>query len=172
MSFLIHAIAPVSHRLICDTTLLFPSCLSLWVSKIQMLSDHLIAYFISFASPILTLKSDIIRRIYELFDACDHPFLSLPHLWHNFTFSLMSLGLGVKIQFLSEHIISYFVSFDSPIWTLKSDMIQPRYEVFDSHGRSCLALPLFVTQIYFFLHVSRPKLQNLDFFRPYHSLLC
>ena len=74
--------------------------------KIQILSFHMIAYFFSFDLPIWTPKSDIIRGIYELFDACGHSCLSLPYLWYNFTFSFMSLGPNLKIQ-SGKWIVSY-----------------------------------------------------------------
>ena len=50
---------------------------------------------------------------------------SLPYLWHNFTFSFMALGLSFKFQIFLACIIAYVVSFDLPIWTLKSDIIYP-----------------------------------------------
>ena len=106
--------------------------------KIQSLSEHIIAYCVSFDSFTWTLKFDIIRGNYDLFDACGRCCLWLPYLFHNFTFSFMSLGLSFKIQSLSEHIIAYFVNFDSPIWTLKSDIIRRSYELFDACDRSCL----------------------------------
>ena len=72
--------------------------------KIQSLSEHIIAYCVSFDSPTWTLKSDIIRGSYDLFYACGRPCLSLPYLFHNFTFSFMSLVLSFKIYILSFYL--------------------------------------------------------------------
>ena len=92
-------------------------------------------------SLVWTLKYDIIRPHYELLNACGRPCLSLPYLWHNFTFSFMSLGLSVKIQILLDHIIAYFVSFALYIWTLKSNIIQRFYKVYNACGHTYLSLP-------------------------------
>ena len=118
--------------------------------KIQILSFHMIAYFFSFDLPIWTPKSDIIRGIYELFDACGRSCLSLPYLWHNFTFSFMSLALSFQIQILLFHMTAHFFSFDLPIRTLKSNIIRGMYELFDACGRSCLSLPYLSHNFTFF----------------------
>ena len=81
------------------------------------------------------------------------------------------LGLSFKIQIWSEYIIAYFISFDSPIWTLKSNIIRPSYELFDCMRSLLSHSALFVTQLYFFFHISRPEFQNSDFVEQYHSLL-
>ena len=96
--------------------------------------------------------------------------MSLPDLWHNFTFSFMSLALNFEIQILSSHIIAYFVHFDSPIWNLKIWFHTTQLWAF-SCMQTLLYVPAwFVTQLYFLLHVSRPEFLNLDIIRPYHSL--
>ena len=108
------------------------------IFKIQILSDHNIAYFVIFDSPIWTLKSDIIRRSYEFSDSCSRSGLSLPKFYRNFTFCFMSLSVKFEIKILTWHIIAYFVSFQSPILTLKSNIIRRSYNSCDACGRSCV----------------------------------
>ena len=97
-------------------------------------SRQFVAYFVSFDSPIWTLKYDIIRGSYEISYVSESFFLSLRHCSHNFTFSFMSLALNFTTQILSFHAIAYFVRFDSPIRTLKSDIIQVNYELSNATG--------------------------------------
>ena len=138
-----HAGAVVCLYLISETTLLF-CFMSLALSfKIQILACYIIAYFVSFDSPFWSLKSDIIRGSYELSDVSGRSCMSLAFLWLNFTFSIMSLALSFKIPILLGHIIMYFVTFDLPIWTLKSDITRGSNELSESLGCSCLSMPDF-----------------------------
>ena len=109
--------------------------------RIQIFSYHIVAYVVSFLSNLWTLKSDIIWPHYELFNAHGHSCLPLPYLSHNITFSFMALVLSFRIQIFSYHIVVYIVSFHSHLWTLKSNIIRPRYELFNAHGHSCPSLP-------------------------------
>ena len=67
--------------------------------------------------------------------------LSLLDFRDNFTISFMSLALSFRIQLFLDHMVAYVVSFDSHVWTLKSDIIRPHYKLFNAYGRSCLSLP-------------------------------
>ena len=146
------------------------SFMSLGLSfKIQILSEDIIAYFIRFNSPIWTLKSDIIRRIYELFDAHGRSCLLLPYLWHNFTFSFMFFSLSFIIPILLDHIIAFFLSFTS--MTSKIRYHTRIYWAFWCIWSLLSLTSLFGTQLYFFVHVSSLEFQNSDFVIPYHSLL-
>ena len=100
--------------------------------RIRIFSAHIGAYIVSFDSHIWTLKFDILRPRYELCDGCGHCCFSQPYLSHNITFSFMALALSFRIWIFSDHIVAYVVSFDSHIWTLKSDIIRPRYELFNA----------------------------------------
>ena len=109
--------------------------------RIQFFLAHIEAYIVSFDSRVWTLKSNIIQPRYELFNAHGHSCLSLPYLSHNITFFFIAHSLSFRIQFFLAHREAYVVSFDSRVWTLKSDIIRPRYEPFNAHGHSCLSLP-------------------------------
>ena len=52
-----------------------------------------------------------------------------------------SSELEFGIQIFSSHVVAYLVSFDSRFETRKSDIIRPRYELFNACGRSCPSLP-------------------------------
>ena len=71
----------------------------------------------------------------------------------------MSRALSFEIMIFELHIIAIFVSFDSQVESLKSDITRALYEYFHLLTTSSLQLP----QMCFFLHVSRPELQNYDF---------
>ena len=88
----------------------------------------------------LNSKIRYIRPGYELFSGCGRSCLSLPYLWNIFVISFMSLGLSFGIQIFSAHVLSYIVSFDLHVWTLKTDIIRPVYELFTGCGCSCLSL--------------------------------
>ena len=106
--------------------------------KIQLLSCYIIAHFVSFDLPIWTLKPDITRGSYELSDLPERSKLSLHDFCHKYTFSFLSVLVNLEIRILSRHIIAHFVGFNSPIWTLKSDITWGSYELPDSRGRPCL----------------------------------
>ena len=118
-----------------------PSWLSLWVLKLSFFLFYVVAYVVRFDSQVWILKSDIIRPRYELFNAHCHSCLSLLSLSHTITFCIMALALIFGIKIFLAHIVAYVVSFDSHIRTLKSDIIRPRYELFNAHGHSWLSLP-------------------------------
>ena len=46
-----------------------------------------------------------------------------------------------EFGFFSSHVVAYIVSFDSRFETRKSDIIQPRCELFNACGGSCPSLP-------------------------------
>ena len=88
-------------------------------------------------------KFDIIRPRFELFNACGGSGLSLCSLLHNITltFSFTPLGSSFGIWIFLSHVVAYLVSFHSRLETRKSDIIRPRYEVFNACGGSCPSLP-------------------------------
>ena len=67
------------------------------------------------------------------------PTLSLTLYYHTFSFTPLSSSLGIEI--FSFHVVAYIVSFDSTFETRKSDIIWPRYELFDACGGSYPSLP-------------------------------
>ena len=99
---------------------------------------------VSLSSIVADSRVYLLQGRYELSHQCGRSSLSIPDLWHNFTFSFMSLALSFKIQTWSCYIIEYVFRFDSPIWTLKSDIIWGCYELSDSHGRSLSVLAWFL----------------------------
>jgi hypothetical protein len=162
MSFLVKVVALICPLLISDTTLLLQSCLSPWVLKFKHFLCHIIAYYDSFDSSVWTVKANIIGGSYVLFGEGSRPCLSLPHFWHNFTFSVVPLALSFKIQtYLCE-------GFDSRIWDLKCDITRGSNE----WRQSPLFVPSsFLRELYFFSRLSRPEFQNLILLVPYDSLL-
>ena len=96
-----------------------------------------------FDSRSWTRKSDIIRPRYELFNACGDLCSSLPSFYHYLTFSFIPLSPCFEIWIFSSHVAAYTLSFDSRSWTRKSDIIRPRYEVFNAWGDWCPSLPSF-----------------------------
>ena len=68
---------------------------------------HIVAYFVSFDSEVRTLKSNIIRPRYELFNAHCYSRLSLPSLSQPITFSIMALALNLKFQIFLPDIVAY-----------------------------------------------------------------
>ena len=134
MNFLMHMYTDFCHFLLCHTPLLIPSLLFL---------AHIVAYVVSFESEVRTLKSDIIRPHYELFNVHYYSCLSLPSLFHPITFSIMPLALSFGIEIFLAQIVAYVVSFYLQVWTLKSNIMWPRYEPFNAHGHSFLSLPSF-----------------------------
>ena len=58
----------------------------------------------------------------------------LPYL----SFTPLSSSFGIWI--FSSHVVAYIVSFDSSSWSQKSDIIRPRYELFNACCGSCLSL--------------------------------
>ena len=100
-------------------------------------SSHVVAYLVSFYSRFETRKSDIIRPRYEVFNACGESSLSLCSLLHNITLPFHSL-LSARVSVFG---LAYIVSFHSRFESRKSDIIRPRYEVFNACGGSCPSLP-------------------------------
>ena len=60
---------------------------------------------------------------------------------HYITFSFIRLSPSFKIWIFSSHVVAYIVSFDSRSWTRKSNIIWPRYPLFNACGGSCPSLP-------------------------------
>ena len=63
----------------------------------------------------------------------------------------MALALSFGIEILLAHIVAYVVSFDSHVWTLRSDLIRPRDELFNAHAHSCLSLSSLSHTITFYI---------------------
>ena len=102
---------------------------------------HIVAYVVSFNSEVRPLKSDIIWPRYELFNAHCYSRLSLPSLSQPITSSIMALALSIGIEIFLAHIVAYVVSLYSQVWTLKSNIIWPRYDLINVYCHSCLSLP-------------------------------
>ena len=54
---------------------------------------------------------------------------------------IYSSYLEFGIWIFSSHVVAYIVIFDSRFETRKSDIIRPRYELFNACGGSCPSLP-------------------------------
>ena len=144
-------VAHVPHYLVFDTTLAFHSLLSAWVSEFRFFhtfhyltfSSHVVAYIVCFDSRPWSQKCDFMQHRYELFNACGDSYPSLRYLLHNInlTFSFIPLNPSFRVWIFSSHVEVYIVSFDSWSWTWKSDIIRPRYELFNACGGSCPSLP-------------------------------
>ena len=141
MSFLMHVVAYVSHYVVFDTTL---SYLCILYSQLEFQN---LDFFIPCRSlyrklwlKVSNSKILIIRPRYELFNACGGSCPSLACLWHYVTFSFTPLSSSFRIWNFSSHVVAYIASFDSSSWTRKSDIIRPRYEVFNACGGSSLSL--------------------------------
>ena len=62
-------------------------------------------------------------------------YTTLPYLF------IHSSQLKFGIWIFLSYVVAYIVSFDSRSETRKSDIIRPRYELFNACGRSCPSLP-------------------------------
>ena len=172
MSFLMHVVAHVSHYVVFYTTLPY-----LFIHSCELEFRNL-DFFIPCRSLYRNLwfivwnwKSDIIQPRYELFNACGGSCRSLPCRWHyvNFSFSPLSSSFGICI--FSSQVVAYIVSFDSSSWNRKSDIIRPRYEVFNVLVAHLSHYVVFYTTLpYLFIHSSQTEFRNLDFFIPCRSL--
>ena len=143
MSFLLHVVAHVSHYVVFYTTLPY---LFIHSSQLEFrnwdFSFHVVTYIVSFDSRFETRKSDIIRPRYELFNACGGSCPSLPCLSHYITIpfhSLLSARVS-ELRFFHSMIVAYIVSSESSFETRKSNIIGPRYELFNACGDSCPSL--------------------------------
>ena len=125
MRFLLHVVALVSHSVVFYTTL-----------------PHLFIH----SSQLEFRNLDIFIRYhmatYEVFIAFSGSCLSLHSLLHNLTLPFHSV-LSARVWNLdfSSHVVAYIVRFDSRFETRKSDIIRPRYELFNACGGSCPSLP-------------------------------
>ena len=136
---------------------------------IWIFSSHVVAYIVSFDSSSGTQKSDIIRPRYHVFIACGGSCLYLCSLLHNITLAFHTLNSSFGIWIFSSYVVAYLVSFDSRFETRKSDIIRPRYELFNA----CLIMSLTtlsLTLCYIFIHSIQLEFRNLDFFIPCRSL--
>ena len=133
--------------------------------RIHIFSFHIKAYLVSFDSLFWTLKSDIVRPRYERFNAQGHACLSFPYVSHNITFFLIAHAQTSRIKIFSADIKAHIVSFDSLLWTRKSDIVRPRYELFNAQGHSCLSLPYVSHNITFFF-LALPLIFRIRFFQP------
>ena len=146
------------------TFLFIPRSLSF---KIWIFSSHIIAYIVSFHSRSWTWKSDIIRSHYELFNACGGSCPSLPCLSQYLTFSFIPRSSSFGIWIFSSHIIAYIESFDSSSATRKSDIIRPRYELFNACGGSSLSLCSLLHNITLPFHsLLLARVSEFGFFQP------
>ena len=98
------------------------------VFKISFFQFNMIACSISFDSHVWTQKSDITRATYEHFELLMRSTKCLHELWHNFGIFFITQPLGFKISFFHFHIIACSISFDSHVWTQKSDIARATYE--------------------------------------------
>ena len=99
--------------------------------KISFFQFHMIAFSIGYDSHVWTQKSDITRATYEHFNSLMRACKCLPQLWHNFGIFLITRPLSFKILIFKYHMIACSKSFDSHVWTRKSDITQATYEHFD-----------------------------------------
>jgi hypothetical protein len=113
-------------------------CLTLTFKNSTFLCS-IIAYCHGFDWSVKTLTSDITQGSYEVLDEGSHPFLSIPHFWHTFTFLVVSVALGFKIQTFLYRIITYYDGFYWSVWTLKSNITQASSK-FDKVSCTCLSL--------------------------------
>ena len=60
---------------------------------------------------------------------------------HYLTFSFTPLSSSFGIWIFSSHVVAYIVGFESRFETQKSDIIHPRYELFNACGGLCPSLP-------------------------------
>ena len=81
---------------------------------------------------------------------------------------ILSSSFGIWI--FSYHVVAYLVSFDSRFETRKSDIIRPRYELFNACGGSCPSLPCLWHYVTFLFTPVTSCFRNLDFFIPCRSL--
>ena len=112
------------------------SSFGIWIS-----SSHVVAYIVSFDSRFETRKSDIIRARCELINVCGGSCPSLPYLGHYIIFLFIPLSSSFRIQIFLSHVVAYIVIFDSRSSTRRSDIIRPRYELFNACGGSYPSLP-------------------------------
>ena len=134
---------------------------------IWIFSSHVVAYIVSFDSRFETREADIIRPRYEVFNACGGSCPSLPCLWHYVTFSFTPLSSSFGIWIFLSHVVAYIVSFDSSSWTRESDIIRPRYEVFNACGGSCLSLCSLLHNITLPVHSHlSARVSKFGFFHP------
>jgi hypothetical protein len=110
-------------------------------SEISIHSIHQVAYPRSFILRPWTLKSHMVRGKYDLFTATHRSTLLLPSFSHKFTFFSGSPFLNAEIWMHSIHHIAYPCSFNLRPWTLKSDIIRGKYDLFTAAHRSTVLLP-------------------------------
>ena len=142
MSFLMHVVAHVSHYVVFYTTLPY-----LFIHSSQLEFQDL-DFFIpgrslyrKLWSKVWNSKSRYHTATLEHFNACGGSCPSLPCLWHYVTFSFTPFSSSFGIWIFSSHVVAYLVSFDSRFETRKSDIIRPRYELFNACGGSCPSIP-------------------------------
>ena len=56
---------------------------------------------------------------------------------HYISFSFIRLSPSFRIWIFSSHVVAYIVSFDSGSWTRKSNILRPRYQLFNACGGWC-----------------------------------
>ena len=144
MSFSMHVVAYVPHYLVFDTTLLylfihsFPLEFWNWDFFISCRNLHRQLWF-----KIWNLKIRYHTATLWGFQ-CTWWLMSLTTLsltLHYLTFSFTPFSSSCGIEIFSFHVVAYIVSFDSRFETWKSDIIRPRYELFNACGGSCPSLP-------------------------------
>ena len=136
-----NVVAHVPQYLLFKTTLPFSSFLLARVSECRFFTSHVVASIVGFDSRKRTQKYDTIRPRYEDFNASGGSCPSLPCLWHKITFSFISLSWSFEIWIFSSYVVAYIVRFDSSPWSRKSDIIRPRYQLFNACGGSYPSLP-------------------------------
>ena len=90
--------------------------------KILFFKFHMIACSTSFDSHVWTQNSDITRATYEHLNSLMCACKCLPQLWHNFRIFFITRALSFKILFFKFHMTACSISFDSNVWTQKSDI--------------------------------------------------
>ena len=109
--------------------------------KILIFQFHMIDCSVSFDSHVWTQKSDITTATYEHFDLLTRSCVCLPQLWENFDIFFITRPLRFKILIFQFHMMDWSISFDSQVWTQKSDITRATYKHFDLLSRSCVCLP-------------------------------
>ena len=169
MRFLLHVVDHVSHYVVFYTTLPY---LFIHSSQLQFRNwDFFIGCRSLYRNICFKVWNSKIRYHTATLWAfyCIWWIMSLTTLSLTLTFSFTPLSSSFGIWFFSSHVVAYIVSFHSRFESRKSDIIRPRYEVFNACGGSCPLLPCLCT-ILPFPSLLSVRIRNLDFFIPYRSL--
>ena len=94
----------------------------------------------------------------------------LPQLWHNIGIFFISRHLSFKILIFKFHMIACSISFDSHVWTQKSDIRGATYEHCNSLMRAWKCLPQLWHKFGIFF-ITRPLSFKILIFK-FHMIAC